>query len=117
MPEVDFVKQTEHFYHIGIKDQLLMASVCDHIRRNFDYFSYNGLLLSLAHWQDGGMYGHKLVLENQYKRNFFDKTRQVMKRLNAEDLVLSAFMLSRWQVNVEPLMEKVMLLDYDNLNS
>ena len=107
----------ESLFHIGIKDPLLAEELYDFIRRSFEYLSFNGLLKSMVYWEDTGLFGYKMLVEDQFKVSFFNKVRGLYKKMNLEDLVLSAFVLDCWEVPIDPLISMIKQLNFDNLNS
>ena len=117
LTEAERSKAIDHLYHIGIKDPQLWKEIYRFIRQNFEYDSYNALVSGLTVWTDNDLYGHKLLLEDSYKKSFLDKTRSLLKKMSPEDLVRAAYIADSWNVEIEPLIEKLRFLDYDNMNS
>lgn len=107
----------EVLYQIGIKDIDLYGDIYDFIRKKFDSFSFNTLLHALSLWDDHDMFGYRMVLEDELKIKFLNKTKALLPKLTAEDLVICAYMLDSWGAPIHPLIERIKDLDYDNMNS
>lgn len=117
MTEADAVKCMDALYHIGIKDVEFWGAIYDHLRRSLEYYSFGALLRAFNIWEDNGLFGYKMELEEPYKRSMFNKTKAVLKQLTAEDTVLAAFLLQSWGIPIDPLYERILLIDFPNLNS
>lgn len=117
MTETDAIKTMDALYHIGIKDVEFWGAIYDHLRRSMEYYSYGALLRAFNIWEDNGLFGYKMELEEPYQRNFFNKTKAVLKQLTAEDTVLAGFLLESWGIPIDPIYERILKIDFPNLNS
>jgi len=117
LDEQEHSKCLENLFHIGIKDPELSQVIFADIKANFDYFSFNALLRSVTFWQDLDMYGERLLIQESLKKRFFSKVKAVYRKFSQEDLAQTAFVLDGWNVPIDPLMDLMKQIDYDELNS
>ena len=117
MNEVERAKMLEHLYQIGIKDPSLWRKIYRFIEANFEHDSYDSLLAGVSTWEDNDFFEYNLLLQDSFKKKFMDKTKGLLKKLLAEDLVKATFIIDSWNYNVDAPMELLKRVDFDNLNS
>ena len=100
LSERQFSDSLQNFYHIGVKDLNLYEKTYSYVRQNIQFMSYNGLLAAFEFWNDNKMFGYQMEIEEYFKRDLFQKTRQVQSRLSIEDCVKVSFLFEDWKVPV-----------------
>lgn len=101
LSEKQFTDSLQNFYHMGVKDLSLYEKTYNHVRQNVQFMSYNGLLASYDFWNDNKMFGYQMEIEEFFKRDMFQKTKQVQARLSIEDTIKVAFLFEDWKVPIK----------------